>query len=143
MKDRVFKTYVFYCSNHLDGGQFDELCRGLGGDTVKTISLPCSGKIDIPYLIKAFETGAAGVAIVTCRQHECRHFEGSARAHKRALAVESLLEEIGLPTDRMAVLECGESDAGKVVGELKQFIARLRNSVPTPTNANPVSSVVA
>jgi len=38
-------------------------------------------------LIKAFETGADGVAIVTCPKNECRHFEGNLRAHKRAEAV--------------------------------------------------------
>ena len=47
---------------------------------LKTISLPCSGKVDIPYLLKAFETGADGVAIVTCQKNECRHFEGNLRA---------------------------------------------------------------
>ena len=67
---------------------------------------PVPGKVDIPYLIKAFETGADGVVIVTCKKNECRHFEGNLRAHKRAEAVESLLEEIGMSAGRMAVVEC-------------------------------------
>jgi len=136
MKDRALKTYVFYCSNHLEAGQFADLCRGLKGDTVKTISLPCSGKIDVPYLIKAFETGADGVAVVTCRKDECRHFEGSARAHKRAEAVESLLEEIGLPAGRMAVFECGTQDAGEVLRRLRQFIEQVRNLPPMRADGN-------
>ena len=128
MNDQPLNTYVFYCSHHLEAGQFAGLCRGREGDMVKTIGLPCSGKVDVPYLIKAFETGADGVAIVTCHKDECRHFEGSARAHKRAEAVESLLKEIGLPAGRMAVFECGKQDAARVVGEIKQFIDRLRKS---------------
>ena len=130
MNKRALKTFVFYCSNHLEADQFASPCHGLRGDTVKTIGLPCSGKVDVPYLIKAFETGADGVAVVTCRKDECRHFEGSARAHKRAEAVESLLEEIGLPAGRMAVFECGKSDASRVIGEIKQFIDRVRNLPP-------------
>jgi coenzyme F420-reducing hydrogenase delta subunit len=127
--NRAVKTCVFYCSNNLEADQFD----GLGsqeGDTVRTISLPCSGKVDVPYLIKAFETGADGVVVVTCPKNECRHFEGNLRAHKRAEAVESLLEEIGLPAGRMAVFECGQQGARQVLGEIKQFIDRVRNLPP-------------
>jgi coenzyme F420-reducing hydrogenase delta subunit len=128
------KTCIFYCSNHLASDQFAGLCRGAEGDNLKAISLPCSGKVDIPYLIKAFETGADGVAIVACPKNECRHFEGNLRAHKRAEAVESLLEEIGLPAGRMAVFECGQQGAGQVLGEIKQFIQRIRTLPPLRLN---------
>lgn len=130
MSNRTVKTYVFYCSNHLNADQFAGQCRGLEGDTVKTIGLPCSGKVDVPYLIKAFETGADGVVVVTCPKNECRHFEGNLRAHKRAEAVESLLEEIGMAAGRMAVFECGKQDTDRVLGEIKQFIGRVRNLPP-------------
>ena len=94
---------------------------------LKTISLPCSGKVDIPYLIKAFENGADGVAIVTCKKNECRNFEGNLRARRRAEAVEALLEEIGVAAGRMAVFECGKPDAGEVLSEIKQFIEKVRS----------------
>lgn len=125
--NRALKTYVFYCSNHLDAGQFAPFCRGLEADTVKAIGLPCSGKVDVPYLTKAFETGADGVVVVTCKKNECRHIEGSLRAHKRVEAVESLLEEIGMGTGRMAVIECEEQGAGRVLENIKQFIEQVRN----------------
>ncbi len=131
MNNRALKTYVFYCSNNLGADQFAGLCHGLEGDVVKTISLPCSGKVDVPYLIKAFETGADSVAIVTCKKGSCRHFEGNLRAHKRAEAVESLLEEIGVAAGRMAVFECGENGAGQVLGEIRQFIDQVRNLPPS------------
>ena len=139
MNQRALKTYVFYCSNNLAADQFASLCHGSPGDTINTISLPCSGKVDVPYLIKAFETGADGVAIVTCKKDECRHFEGNLRAHKRAEAVESLLEEIGLPAGRMAVFECGQSGASQVLGEIKQFIDRVRNLPPAPARSDAVN----
>jgi coenzyme F420-reducing hydrogenase delta subunit len=127
MNDRALKTFVFYCSNNLEADQFACPCRGQEGDTVKTIGLPCSGKVDVPYLIKAFETGADSVAIVTCQKNECRNFEGNLRAHKRAEAVESLLEEIGMAGERMAVFEYGKQDAGQVMDQIRQFIERVRN----------------
>ena len=134
MNHRALRPCVFYCSNHLEAGQFSGLVREREEDLIKTISLPCSGKVDIPYLLKAFETGADGVAIVTCKKNECRHFEGNLRAHKRAEAVEALLAEIGLAAGRMAAFECGKQDTGAVIGEIKQFIERVRELPPTDAN---------
>ena len=146
MNNRALKTYVFYCSNNLEASQFSGLCRVYDGDEIKTISLPCSGKVDIPYLIKAFENGADGVAIVTCKKNECRHFEGNLRARRRAEAVEALLEEIGVVAGRMAVFECGKQGAEEVLSEIKQFIEHLKNLPPTYARsgaANKQESTVA
>jgi F420-non-reducing hydrogenase iron-sulfur subunit len=135
--NRRLKICFFYCSNNLDAGRLTDLGEEVGGDTVKTIGLPCSGKVDVPYLLKALETGADGVVIVACRKKECRHFEGSLRAHKRAEAVESLLEEIGRGAGRMAVIECAQGGAGQVCDEIKQFIEQVRSlpQLGTPTGA--------
>jgi coenzyme F420-reducing hydrogenase delta subunit len=130
---RRLMTCVFYCSNNLDAGRVAGSWGDLDGDTVKTIGLPCSGKVDVPYLIKALETGMDGVAIVACKPKECRHFEGSQRAHKRAQAVESLLEEIGFEAGRMAVIECAAGGAQQACQEIKQFIEQVRKLPPSLT----------
>ena len=125
--NRRLKICAFYCSNNLNAGRLADLGDEVGGATVKTIGMPCSGKVDVPYLLKALETGADGVVIVACKKNECRHFEGSPRAHKRAEAVESLLEEIGLPAGRVAVFECGQQGTEQVLGEIRQLIERVRS----------------
>ncbi|MGA2174193.1 MAG: hydrogenase iron-sulfur subunit [Verrucomicrobiota bacterium] len=130
---RRLKTCVFYCSNNLDAGRVAGSWGDLGGDTVKTIGLPCSGKVDVPYLVKALETGMDGVVIVACKTKECRHFEGSLRAHRRAQAVESLLEEIGFGAGRMAVIECAAGGAQQACNEIKQFIEQVRRLPPDLT----------
>ena len=106
----------------------------LSGVTVKTVGLPCSGKIDVPYLIKAFETGADGAVIVTCKSNECQHMEGNLRANKRAEAVESLLEEIGTGKGRMAVIMLKDGGVEQVFGEIKDFISRVKN-LPQPKSS--------
>jgi coenzyme F420-reducing hydrogenase delta subunit len=126
MNNRDMKIYVFCCSNSLDKEQLSGVCNRADGITVKTISLPCSGKVDVPYLMKAFETGADGVVIVTCKKNECQNNEGNLRAHKRAESVESLLEEIGMGTGRMAVIELKE-DVKQTLGEINNFFNKIRN----------------
>jgi coenzyme F420-reducing hydrogenase delta subunit len=129
VSERALKMYVFYCSNGLDESRLVEGCSGLEGVSIKTIALPCSGKVDIPYLLKAFETGADGVVIVTCKLGECQHVEGNMRAHKRAGSVESLLEEIGMGAGRMAIISLKEKEDGgkQVFGEIKKFVEEVRS----------------
>ena len=126
MNKTPLKTYVFYCSKGFEQDQLIGCLVGLDGITVKAVGLPCSGKIDVPYLMKAFETGADGVVIVSCKQNECLHLEGSSRALKRAEAVELLLEEIGMDKGRMAVIELEKEDIEKAVSEIKDFFNRVR-----------------
>ena len=79
------------------------------------------------YLVKAFETGADGVAVVTCKLGECRYLEGNLRAKKRVGAVDDLLEEIGLGRGRIAVMSLDEEGTDKIFREVKDFAVKLRN----------------
>jgi coenzyme F420-reducing hydrogenase delta subunit len=130
MNNQATKMYVFYCSSNLAEDQLSGI-GGLDGITVKTIGLPCSGKVDIPYLVKAFETGADGVVIVTCKQNECLYPEGNMRAQKRAEAVDLLLEEIGMGKGRMAVINLDKDNPQKILGEIKDFFKKVRD-LPQP-----------
>ena len=115
---------IFHCVNALNDG----LPLTTSGDNpeVRSIKLPCSGKVDILYLTKAFETGADGVAILTCGLGECQYIEGNLRARKRAVAVEGLLEEAGLGPGRLAVIAVNEGGHERVIRELETFRARLK-----------------
>lgn len=111
----------------------------LQGDMFKEIRLPCSGKVNIPYLVKAFEAGADGVVIVTCRQNECRHVEGNTRAHKRAQAVDSLLEEVGLGLGRIAVVQRKDTGVDQIIEDIEAFCMKVRSMPPSCAELQPLS----
>jgi len=130
MNNDALKIYLFYCSNSLEPTELAQCCSEIKADSnsyqIKTISLPCSGKLDLLYLVKAFETGADGAVIVTCRLNECRNFEGNFRARKRAEAVNALLEEIGMGSGRMAVIHFKDEGLKQVITELKDFCSKIK-----------------
>ena len=119
------KIYMFYCSNSIGREELARCCEKLQGYEVKTVALPCSGKVNVPYMVKAFETGADGVVILTCERGQCRHLEGNLRAEKRARAVDSLLEEIGIGRGRIATVQVKEGQSGQVLGEVQDFCAKI------------------
>jgi F420-non-reducing hydrogenase iron-sulfur subunit len=120
---------IFHCVNAFEDGL--SLNAYVDNPEVRSIKLPCSGKVDILYLIKAFETGADGVAIITCGLGKCRYVEGNLRARKRAAAVEALLDEAGLGTGRLAVIAMNEGGLERVILELEAFRARIK-ALPSP-----------
>src|SRR3989339_611739 len=121
------KVSIFYCSNCLDGTELDRMLREEEGVEYTVISLPCSGKADLLYLLKAFETGADGLALVTCPKNECHFLEGNLRAPKRAEETNRLLEEAGMGHDRITVLSMNSNGIGEIVAKLVAFSERIGN----------------
>jgi coenzyme F420-reducing hydrogenase delta subunit len=126
MDNRPLKIYLFFCSNSFDSDTARRYCAGQKEEELKAISLPCSGKVDLLYLIKAFETGADGVMVITCKQDACRYLEGNLRAARRVEAVDSLLAEIGLGRGRIKVIKPQEEgDVEQIIREVDDFRARI------------------
>ena len=125
MNNNPLKLYVFCCLSSLDPDELMVGCRQFR-EELKIVPLPCSGKIDILYLTKAFETGADGVAVVTCKIGECRYLEGNLRARKRLEVIENLLEEIGLDKGRTEFIQLDDAGTKTVVEKLGAFRSKLK-----------------
>ena len=126
-KHKALKLHTFYCSNCFKGDELNHLFGEEEGDEYKIISLPCSGKADLLYILKAFETGADGLALVTCPKNECHYLEGNLRATKRAEQANALLDEIGLGCNRVTVLPINGNGTEEIVAKLKAFCEKIRD----------------
>ena len=98
-------------------------------DEIKMVSLPCSGKLDILYLTKAFDTGADGAAVMICKEGECRYLEGNMRARKRVQAVDGLLEETGLGKGRIRVIQLDNEGIAGAIHKLEDFRLQIKTMV--------------
>ncbi len=124
MNNRSPKIYLFHCATSYDQA---ELTRSYSPqiNEMKVISLPCSGKLDILYLTKAFDTGADGAAIMICKEGECRYMEGNMRAKKRAQAIDDLLQETGLGKGRITVIQMDDGGLAEAIRKLEAFRIRM------------------
>ncbi len=139
MSQRPLKIYIFCCTNSIDLEELTGYCCEAGEDHLKLVGLPCSGKIDVPYLIKAFETGADGAVIVTCKVQECTYLEGNLRATKRGEAVDKLLEEIGYGSGRMDVIQFSEGPE-QILRDVAAFCEKVKALGPINSNSEKRSS---
>jgi F420-non-reducing hydrogenase iron-sulfur subunit len=125
--NKPLKLYIFFCSNSFDINEFNGVFSEEKGDEHKIISLPCSGKANLLYFMKAFETGADGLVLITCAKNECHYLEGNLRSPKRAEEVNSLLDEIGMGRERIMVLNINGQGIGPVAARITEFRDTIRS----------------
>jgi F420-non-reducing hydrogenase iron-sulfur subunit len=118
-------------------------CGSMAGDTagaqrltypanVKVFRFPCTGKVDVEYILKAFEEGADGVYVVACSIGNCHHLHGNVRATKRLAYARRLLEDIGLEGDRLGIFYLSGSQANAYANAAIQMTERVRRLGPSP-----------
>ena len=100
--------------------------------SIKIIRIPCTGKIDELHMLKAFQKGADGVAVVGCLEGSCHYAKGNIRARARVERVRSMLKEAGLEGDRVTMVNLSASDGPGFAGHATEMTRRIRALGPNP-----------
>jgi coenzyme F420-reducing hydrogenase delta subunit len=108
---------------------------------VKLVRLPCTGKVDVRYLLNAFEEGADGVYIVACPLGNCHHVHGNERAVKRVEFTKKLLDEVGIGGDRLDIVFTTGGMGASFAEAAKRMTERVRELGPNPLKNNGRSAV--
>jgi len=122
---------IFFC-RQLDPDQ-DRNRRALEKELdnrIRFFPLPCSGRIDPLHLMRALESGADKVYLVTCPEGACRYREGNLRAQKRIAFTQELIEEIGLERERLELIITSEGNPS-TIDEIARGILAKEPSVET------------
>ena len=124
------KITAYCCHNSLAEGVDPQKKPARVPEYLELIELPCSGKIDMLYLLKAFESGADGVMVVGCPEGDCHYLEGNLRARKRVDITRDLLEQIGLEPERLEMFnfKAATGDFGQICRKMRQQIEALGRS---------------
>ena len=102
---------VYYCRNTAHASEMPQAIRQLHtSEDIAVEAVPCSGRIDPRYLLKAFEGGAKAVCVLACPSGKCKQMEGNLRMTRRAQAVRQLLLEAGLDPDSVQVFVPSDPD---------------------------------
>jgi len=99
---------------------------------VKIIQLPCSGRVDILHLLKAFEDGADGVYVAGCLEGECHFLTGNLKAKKKVQYVKEVLEEIGLEPERVEMFNLSSGQGPRFAEIATEMVERIKELGPSP-----------
>ena len=122
MKTQSTKISLFYCANSLTPEEISKCGDRIKDVKLNSVSLPCSGKVNLLYLLKAIETGSDAVMLATCKFGECKFLQGNIRAEKRVEAVDELLNETGLGRNHIRFVQLdGLNNIDHLINELNNI----------------------
>jgi len=97
---------------------------------VRVIKIPCTGRFDPLFMIKAFERGADGVLVSGCHPGDCHYTAGNYNARRKYTVFKSLLETLGMDMDRFWFSWISASEGGKWVETIQKFTEVIREKGP-------------
>ena len=95
---------------------------------VRVVRVPCSGRVDVSFVMKAFERGADAVIVGGCHPGDCHYVTGNYTTRRRLFVLRELLGFLGIEPERLQVSWCSASEGAKwaeVVEETCDIIDRL------------------
>ena len=97
---------------------------------VRVIRVPCTGRVDPLFIIKAFERGADGVLISGCHPGDCHYTAGNYYARRRWIVFRDLLLYLGIEPERLQFSWVSAAEGGKWADLVNDVTTRLRTLGP-------------
>ena len=99
---------------------------------IKIIRVPCTGKVDILHILRAFEKGADGVYAVGCMEGDCHFTSGNFRARKRIEQAKLLLDTVGVGGERVEMFNLASSEGPLFAKFATEFVDKIKDLGPNP-----------
>ena len=99
---------------------------------VEIVRVPCAGRVETIYLLKALERGADGVLIFACHEENCQFLRGNLRARGRLSYAHRMLEKIGLEKERLEIWHLATNSGARLAEALHRKSEQLRKLGPNP-----------
>jgi len=97
---------------------------------VMPIRVMCSGRVDPVFVIKALMEGADGVLIAGCHPGDCHYRGGNYIARKRFLAMQRLLDYLGIDPKRVRLEWISASEGTRYAETVADFTSQIRKLGP-------------
>ena len=100
--------------------------------TIRVVRVPCTGKVDVLHILRAFEKGADGVYVVGCLEGDCRFENGNLRARKRVEQAREILNAIGIGGDRVQMYNLSSGEGTKFAEFAIEMTEKIKELGPNP-----------
>jgi coenzyme F420-reducing hydrogenase delta subunit len=103
--------------------------------SIRVIRVPCSGRINPLFILKALAEGADGVLVSGCHPGDCHYQSGNYYARRRLEVFKRLLDFVGVPPGRTTFAWVSASEGA-------QFAALATEVAKLALEAGPNSELV-
>lgn len=95
-------------------------------DDLKVVALPCGGKAETGYILKALDNGADAVMIFACYEGNCKYVRGNLRAEKRVNYLRERLEKMGLSPEKIVFCPVAPASGARFAELVQKEVKMLR-----------------
>lgn len=99
---------------------------------VRILRFPCTGKIEVNYILKAFEHGVDALIVAGCLEGGCHFQEGNLRARRRVERAKEFMQEIGLEPERLEMFNLSSAEGTRFAEIVTLMYERLKKLGPNP-----------
>ena len=97
---------------------------------VRIIRVPCSGRMNPLYIIRALQHGVDGVLVSGCHPGDCHYITGNYYARRKFSMINSLLQYVGIEKGRVHFSWVSASEGGKFAEVIKQVTEDIKKLGP-------------
>jgi len=99
---------------------------------IRIVRVPCTGKVDVLYILRALEKGADGVYLVACLEGGCHYDNGNLQARRRVEQAQKILDAIGVGGERVQMYNLSASDGPLFAKFAEEMNEKIRKLGPNP-----------
>jgi coenzyme F420-reducing hydrogenase delta subunit len=129
MEDFQPKILAFLCNwCSYAGADLAGVSRIQYPPNIRVIRVPCSGRVDPLFIIKALQEGWDGVLVSGCHPGDCHYISGNYYARRKFALLKALLEFVGIEEGRVQFswVSAGEGEKfAEVVKKVSDDVKRL------------------
>ena len=98
--------------------------------TIRVIRVPCSGRVDPFYILKALQNGADGVLVSGCHPGDCHYLTGNYVARRRFAVLHDLLAFAGIDPGRVNFSWVSAAEGERFAQVVREVSERIRQLGP-------------
>ena len=97
---------------------------------VRVIRVPCTGRIDTLFIVKAFEQGADCVLVSGCHPGDCHYNAGNYHARRRWFVFRELMSFLGIDDGRLQFSFVSAAEGVKWAELINRLAEEIRSKGP-------------
>ncbi len=98
--------------------------------SIRIIRVPCSGRVDPLFVVKAFQDGADGVMVLGCHPGDCHYRDGNYYARRRFSLMHGFLDFMGIDRRRLHIDWVSAAEGKRFAQVVAAFTAQVRDLGP-------------
>jgi F420-non-reducing hydrogenase iron-sulfur subunit len=97
---------------------------------IRIVRVPCSGRINPYYIIKALQRGWDGVLVSGCHPGDCHYISGNLVARRRFTVLKDLLQYVGIEPGRVNFSWVSGSESEKFAKVVTDLVREVKTLGP-------------